>query len=112
MVWGLPGTPCWPPWRVPWRRQGHENITGVVFEPFQIVPERPGGLQTNSFLDPALPGGLQTIIFCRSSATFSRMAVKFPDLSPGRSRRAKFYQTPRFQDLKLHALILILEHCH
>ena len=34
-----------------------------MFEPFQVVLERPGGLQTIGFLDPALPGSLRTIAF-------------------------------------------------
>ena len=40
-----------------------ETTAGVVFEPFQVVPERPGGLQTTGFLGPTLPGSLQTIVF-------------------------------------------------
>ena len=34
-----------------------------MFEPFQVVPERPGGLQTTGFLGPTLPGSLQTTVF-------------------------------------------------
>ena len=40
-----------------------ETTAGVVFEPFQVVPERPGGLQTIGFLGPTLPGSLQTTVF-------------------------------------------------
>ena len=40
-----------------------ETTASVVFEPFQIVPERPRGLQAIGFLDPTLPGGLQTTVF-------------------------------------------------
>ena len=40
-----------------------ETTAGVMFEPFQIVPERPGGLQTVGFLNPTLPGGRQATIF-------------------------------------------------
>lgn len=34
-----------------------------MFEPVQVVPERPGSLQTTGFLGPTLPGGLQTTVF-------------------------------------------------
>ena len=34
-----------------------------MFEPFQVVPERPGSLQTTGFLGPTLPGGRQTTVF-------------------------------------------------
>ena len=40
-----------------------ETTAGVVFEPFQVVPERPGSLQTTGFLGPTLPGGHQTTVF-------------------------------------------------
>ena len=39
-----------------------ESTASVVFEPFQVVPERPGGLKTIIFVDPAPPGNLQTTI--------------------------------------------------
>ena len=43
--------------------------TGVMFEPFQVVPERPGGLQTTCssiqrFLEASKPS------FCRSNASW------------------------------------------
>ena len=50
--------------------------------------------------------------FCRSSATFSRMGHVCPDLSASRSRATEFSWTSRFQNLKLHVLILILEASH
>ena len=31
-----------------------KNTTGVFFEAFQVVPERPGGLLTTGFLDPKI----------------------------------------------------------
>ena len=34
-----------------------------MFEPFQVVPERPGRLQTIGFLGPTLPGSLQNTVF-------------------------------------------------
>ena len=46
-----------------------KNTTGVMFEPFQVVPERPGGLQTTCssiqrFLEASKPS------FCRSNASW------------------------------------------
>ena len=59
-----------------------KNTTSVVFEPFQVVPERPGGLQTNSFLDPTLPGGLQTIIFVDPAPLGDLPTIVFVDPKP------------------------------
>ena len=59
-----------------------KNTTGVMFEPFQIVPERPGGLQTTGFLDPTLPGGLQTIIFVDPAPPGDLPTIIFVDPKP------------------------------
>ena len=56
---GFPGQPG----RTRGVAKATKNSTGVMFEPFQVVPERPGGLQTIGFLGPTLPGGLQTTAF-------------------------------------------------
>ena len=59
-----------------------KNTTGVMFEPFQVVPERPGGLQTTSFLDPTLPGSLQATIFVDRTPPGDLPTITFVDPTP------------------------------
>ena len=71
-----------------------KNITGVVFEPFQVVPERPGGLQTNGFLDPMLPGSLQTTIFVDPMPPGDLPTIIFVDPTPPGGVKATSFLDP------------------
>ena len=68
-----------------------ETTAGVVFEPFQIVPERPGGIQTLGFLGPTLPGGLQTIVFADPTPPGDLQTTIFVDPKlPGSLKTTRF----------------------
>ena len=59
-----------------------ETTAGVVFEPFQVVPERPGSLQTGGFLGPTLPGSLQTTVFVNPAPPGDLHTSLFVDSKP------------------------------
>ena len=53
-----------------------------MFEPFQVVPERPGSLQTTGFLGPTLPGSLQTTVFADPAPPGDLHTSLFVDSKP------------------------------
>ena len=76
------------------RSPGHfETTANVVFEPFQVVPERPGSLQTTGFLGPTLPGGHQTTVFADPAPPGDLQTSIFVDPKPPGG-----LQTTRFVD--------------
>ena len=58
------------------------------------------------------PAGPPKLSKTRAESTFPKNLVHFPNIAPGRSQAAEFSWTSRFQNLKLHAFILILEASH
>ena len=59
-----------------------ETTAGVVFEPFQIVPEGAPGFQTIGFLGPTLPGGFQTTVFADPAPPGDLQTTIFVDPEP------------------------------
>ena len=73
-----------------------------MFEPFQVVPERPGSLQTTGFLGPALPGSLQTTVFADPAPPGDLHASLFVDSKPPGGRETNRYVDPTQTGGRLH----------